>query len=254
MLRKRLFGLGLLACVLSGVVSSTIPILAFASEDSEMVELKPDVKEDNTFTSETPTPVLDGFTESNSEISKISSYEDFTSGDEVKTVLGENDVVLATEINKTESGEIISVVNSGDTIIIQKSVLLEDGTYNVTTETSPVLNGSSADGQGGTDRNSVARIYYAPWSYTNLAVGRNVFATIVDMGLGSWVGYFASLFRISRAAADFVFGYMGARGISAGERLARVFDSNGNGWVALYKRGVYNYKGAPLIGYQHRTF
>lgn len=61
-------------------------------------------------------------------------------------------------------------------------------------------------------------------------------------------------FRISRAAADFVFGYMGARGISAGERLAKIFDSNGNGWVALYKRGVYRYKGAPLIGYQHRTF
>ncbi|MEN2296588.1 hypothetical protein AAH973_11225 [Enterococcus faecalis] len=87
-----------------------------------------------------------------------------------------------------------------------------------------------------------------------MAVGRNVFATIVDLGLGSWIGYFASLFRISRAAADFVFGYMGDRGISAGERLAKVFDSNGNGWVALYKRGVYRYKGAPLIGYQHRTF
>ena len=47
-----------------------------------------------------------------------------------------------------------------------------------------------------------------------------------------------------RESADFVFGYMGARGISAGERLAKVFDSNGNGWVALYKRGVYRYKGA----------
>ena len=40
------------------------------------------------------------------------------------------------------------------------------------------------------------------------------------MGLGSWIGYFASLLEF-RAAADFVFGYMGARGISAGERLAK---------------------------------
>ena len=66
------------------------------------------------------------------------------------------------------------------------------------------------------DYNPLQRIYNGPWTYTHLAVGRNVFATIVDMGLGSWIGYFASLFRISRAAADFVFGYMGARGISAG--------------------------------------
>lgn len=43
-------------------------------------------------------------------------------------------------------------------------------------------------------------------------------------------------------------------GITEGERLAKIFDSNGNGWVALYKQGVYRYKGAPLIGYQHRTF
>ncbi|EPI5768540.1 hypothetical protein ACS8E5_002635, partial [Enterococcus faecalis] len=53
--------------------------------------------------------------------------------------IGEDDVVLATKINDTENNQTLSVVNTGENIIVQKSILLEDGTYQVETETSPII-------------------------------------------------------------------------------------------------------------------
>lgn len=244
-----------LICLATLILFGTIivPSVTVLAEDTSSVS-SDGITEGETFSSNESAPVFDTFVEKSTEVINISSYEDTGSGEEVKTVIGEEDVVLATKINDTENNQTISVVNTGENIIVQKSILLEDGTYQVETETSPIIGSFDSEKEKIQDYNPLQRIYNGPWTYTHLAVGRNVFATIVDMGLGSWIGYFASLFRISRAAADFVFGYMGDRGISAGERLAKVFDSNGNGWVALYKRGVYRYKGAPLIGYQHRTF
>ena len=47
---------------------------------------------------------------------------------------------------------------------------------------------------------------------------------------------------------------MGIKGGFSANQLASHLDTNGNGWIALYKRTVQYYKGGNLIGYQHRTY
>jgi len=62
------------------------------------------------------------------------------------------------------------------------------------------------------------------------------------------------MFGISGAAASICCSYMGIKsGMTAGN-LAKYLDSNGNGWIALYKRTVQYYKGGKIIGYEHRTY
>lgn len=249
-MKKKVIQMGLLVC--SGILLSgyLVPISSYANGEEHSVPNTEDSY--STAISENPAPALDVLVESDTDIIDINTTQEANSDEIVKTVIGEEDVVLATEINNEDTGEVISVVNIDGKVVIQKSTLLEDGTYEVKTETVPVSRDTISIEPETPER--AARLYYAPWTYTNFAVGRNVFATIVDMALGSWVSYVAGLFRISKSAADFMFGYMGARGISAGDRLARIFDSNGNGWVALYTRKVYHYKGSSMIGTQHRTY
>ncbi|MGC3141969.1 hypothetical protein ACPTI0_13875, partial [Enterococcus faecalis] len=79
---------------------------------------------------------------------------------------------LATKINDTENNQTISVVNTGEKIIVQKSIILEDGTYQVETETSPIIGSFDSEKKKIQDKNPLQRIYNGPWTYTLLAVGR----------------------------------------------------------------------------------
>lgn len=77
---------------------------------------------------------------------------------------------------------------------------------------------------------------------------------MVDFSVAGIVGKVAAVLRISRGAADYLVGYMGAKYSSSGTVLAKHLDSNGNGYVALYKRGVRSSKYTQIYAYQHRTY
>lgn len=110
-----------LICLATLILFGTIivPSVTVLAEDTSSVS-SDGITEGETFSSNESAPVFDTFVEKSTEVINISSYEDTGSGEEVKTVIGEDDVVLATKINDTENNQTLSVVNTGENIIVQK--------------------------------------------------------------------------------------------------------------------------------------
>ncbi|HGT7953351.1 TPA: hypothetical protein ACM5HC_001359 [Streptococcus pyogenes] len=93
----------------------------------------------------------------------------------------------------------------------------------------------------------------APWEYTGIAVGKNVFAALTDVGIGAMASAVAAAFGITKYAASFLLSYMGASYASTGSALANILDANGNGWIGLYKRAAARYPNGPVEVYLHKT-
>lgn len=224
----------------------------YASE-VEMTEDKslPDI---TTIKSENDSELIESVQEQKNS-TKTNTFND-ENGNTIIEVLDENDVVLVSKFINNETNESETTTNNGSNVIVEKSTPIGDGTFNITKEVYDLVSESELPTISD-DKNSgrpTPRIYYDGWTYTNLAVGKNLFAALTDLSVGAIVGKFAAVFGISRSAADFAVGYMGAKYVSTGASLAKHLDSNGNGWIALYKRGVRNSKQTPIYAYQHRTY
>ena len=107
-----------LICLATLILFGTIivPSVTVLAEDTSSVS-DDGITEGETFSSNESAPVFDTFVEKSTEVINISSYEDTGSGEEVKTVIGEEDVVLAT---KLMIPKIIKLYQS----LIQEKILL----------------------------------------------------------------------------------------------------------------------------------
>lgn len=171
-----------------------------------------------------------------------------TEGTEISTLTDENDEVKATEMTDIKTNETIVITNTGSEIIIETTTINNEGEQETIQEIFPVI---TADTQDNLLNN---KLVYSGWSYTGLAVGKNVFAVVAGAAISKITAAFAAIFGISGTAASFAVNYMGIRSGMTAANLAKYLDSNGNGWIALYKRSLRYYNGGNIIGYQHRTY
>lgn len=167
---------------------------------------------------------------------------------EITTLVDENNNIRAAEITNENSEETIVITNNGDNVIIETTIIDNNGEQKTTQEIFPIIRENMQDNL------LQNKLVYSGWSYTHLAVGRNAFSVVAGMAISKITAAFAAMFGISGAAASFAVGYMGIKSGMTAANLAKYLDSNGNGWIALYKRYVRNYKGGPVIGTQHRTY
>ncbi|MDU5511936.1 hypothetical protein [Enterococcus gilvus] len=229
---------------------------AYAAEASENVtteNMQPGT-ETTSFVSEQEGTLIDSV-QKEQESERVNIFND-ENGNTVTEILGTGDEILASKIINNETQESETTTNTGSSVIVEKSSLNEDGTFTITKEVYELLPESELAAANDQDQGKrlTPRTYYDKWSYTGVAVSRAAFSTLVDLSVSGIVGKVAAVLRISRGAADYLVGYMGAKWSSSGTVLAKHLDSNGNGYVALYKRGVRNSKNTQIYAYQHRTY
>lgn len=169
---------------------------------------------------------------------------------EVTTITNkDSDTVTAVKIDNQESKSYTTIVNSGDSIIVSKSIF-DQNTQEYNIETKVFKNDNN-------EANPVMMARgWSAWKYTNIAVGSRAFAYAVDtavIGLGTAAmtaalpGAIAAAAGCSVAAArGFVsftagvgFGYL-ATIKSPGQWLSNKLDTNKNGWIGIYYRQTAN--------------
>ncbi|EMF0156402.1 hypothetical protein [Enterococcus hirae] len=225
------------------VATSVSPVLGlnstvFAAEIGTKVDKINDLPESKLFT--------DAVANKNPKFSVNVSYDGDT---KISQLLDENLNAVATEISNPTTSEILAVKRTDKEVIVEKTIKGYDGNYVVNTEhfayatidesTNPI--------------NISPRYYYTPWRYTNIAVGTNLFSFLTDLSVGAVVAFTANVFGITAKAADLLLGYMGAKGLSTGEAIAAALDTNGNGWIGLYVREMWNDSQTVFIGTEYKT-
>lgn len=212
---------------------------------AETIEQNQQLQEPETKEIESP-ELIEAVKENNGQ--NLENQIEVVDNTEITTLVDENEVVQATEIVDTETNQQIAITNTGDSVIIERTTINDKGEQETIQEIYPVI---QEDIQDSLTQN---RLVYSGWTYTHLAVGRTAFSVVAGMGISAITAAFAGIFGIAKKAASFVVTYMGIKGGMNSTSLARALDSNGNGWIALYKRSVRYYKGGKIIGYEHRTY
>ncbi|RJZ11783.1 hypothetical protein DYZ47_02915 [Listeria monocytogenes] len=162
--------------------------------------------------------------------------------------------VKAVQITDPENDTTVSITNTGTEVIVVSTTIDEvTGEPIEEKKVFPVLEDITSDLSTGLPERQL-RYVYDKWGYTGFAVPNSIFEWTFNLLGGGAISGIAGIFGISRAAAAMVLDFSAAMMYSPGGVLARHLDSDRNGWVALYKRGVRNYKGGPIFAYQHRTY
>ncbi|WP_430616807.1 hypothetical protein IGJ66_000585 [Enterococcus sp. DIV0176] len=177
------------------------------------------------------------------------SYDGAT---KISQLVDENQNVLATEISNPVTSEVLAVTRTAKEVIVEKTIKGYNGEYNTQIKhfALAVIN----ENVDVNETSSISpRYHYTPWRYTNLAVGADLFAFLTDLSLTAVVAFTANVFGITLKAADWLLGYMGAKGLSTGEALASALDTSGNGWIGLYVREMWNDSQTVFYGTQHKT-
>lgn len=168
----------------------------------------------------------------------------------------ENGNIVYFESIDKNTQEKITTRNTGKEVVVEKAALSTNGEYENIEVQSAVVEKSNINLESSSvitqTQNLSARASYTvtPWKYTHLAVGKNVFSTLVDIGAGALVGHVAVVFSISKKAAAYLLSYMGARYLSVGTAIANKLDSSGNGWIGLYVRYRQGPIGPPVAEYK----
>ena len=85
---------------------------------------------------------------------------------------------------------------------------------------------------------------YGKWTYTGVAIPKGAVSSLTNMGYSAFAASIGGLFGISTGAANALLAFMGV-GASIGEIAANALDTNGNGWIGLYRRSVQTYPNGP---------
>lgn len=173
--------------------------------------------------------------------------------EQIVQLLDKNNNVLAAEITNLQTLETLAVTRTVNEVIVEKKEKNNDGEYRQITEKYPLIVENSEENGLDDLSNNLLRLKYTSLSYTNLAVGKNVFASLVNIGIAALITFTAGVFGIGTAAADFLLEYMGAYGLPSGAAIASALDTSGNGWIGLYVREVWNDSWTVYYGTQHRT-
>ena len=177
------------------------------------------------------------------------SYDGAT---KISQLVDENQNALATEISNPVTSEVLAVTRTATEVIVEKTTKGYNGEYD--TQTKHFALAAINENGDVNDISSISpRYHYTAWQYTNLAVGANLFAFLTDLSVGAVVAFTANVFGITAKAADWLLGYMGAKGLSTGEALAAALDTSGNGWIGLYVREMWNDSQTDFYGTQHKT-
>lgn len=238
------------------VVLSTVTLMLAATSASPMLGLSNDIFADEIGTkidtnASLPESKLFNKTVANKDLnSSIDvSYDGNT---KITMLIDENQNVLATEISNPVTSEIVAVTRTATEVIVEKTIKGYNGEYDTQTHHFSLAalneNGDINDISSISPRN-----HYTAWRYTNLAVGTAVFSLLTDVSFGAVVSFFAGIFGITAKAAEWALGYMGAKGLSTGDAIARVLDTSGNGWIGLYVRELWNDSQTVYYGTQHKT-
>lgn len=185
------------------------------------------------------------------QASFINSYS--VDGYFVTELLDEENNVIVSEIINSLTGSYTTVTSNVNGVIIETgeadssdSIALNRETFKFNNRESLFINAPQL-----IIPNPAAGypVYgWGPWEYTGLAVGKKVFAATVALPTEAIFSYVAAIFGINPTAASHLISYMGAWGLT-GDALADHFDTNGNGWIGLYKRKLKYY---DVWG--HRTY
>lgn len=182
---------------------------------------------------------------------KINQFDE--NNEHIIQLLDRNNNVLAAEVTNLQTLETMAVTRTGSEVIVEEKEKNNDGEYRQITEKYPLIVENSE--KNGLDdlSNNLLRLKYTSWNYTNLAVGKNIFGSLVNIGIASLITFTAGVFGIATIAAEFLLEYMGAYGLSSGAAIASALDTSGNGWIGLYVREVWNDSWTVYHGTQHRT-
>ncbi|MFA9492377.1 hypothetical protein [Streptococcus sp. E17BB] len=156
----------------------------------------------------------------------------------ITMLVGENGIVLATDIYNLETHDMISSTSVNNRSIIETT----DNTGLVSRQEFV----KESVGRTG------FRHVYDDWQYTGLAVPAGAVANLANAGFTATTAFLAGWFGVAVSVIHGILAFMGI-GWSIGEMLATSLDTDGNGWIALHKRARRAYRGGSIVSYDHKT-
>lgn len=157
----------------------------------------------------------------------------------------EDNKVAGVKVTNSEDNTTVTVMNDGQHLTVDKTTF-DENTGKYTTEQRLFdLNIANNDG-------SATNVAYGYFSYTGIAVGRDVLATAIDLGISGLTGR-AAFIALPRVVAGALgvsvstvnkiqqyslaggFGYASQK-LNPGTYIAYNLDKNGNGWVGVYSK------------------
>lgn len=200
--------------------------------------------------------------------------EEVTDGTETSTVDGSEKIntivdssgnILAAEVYNEDTDTVITTTSTDSEAIIERTVngvtTREVFKYSDIPEGSIVSESSFTSSNNYTAKamafkpNKGVQVQlmsiYGPWTYTGVAIPKGAVSSLTNMGYSAFAASVGGLFGITTGAANAMLAFMGVGG-SVGEIAANGLDTNGNGWIGLYRRTVQEYRNGP-INYQFKT-
>lgn len=178
--------------------------------------------------------------------SKETTVESESAGDvQVTTATTDEDKVAGVKVTNSEDNTTVTVMNDGQYLTVDKTTLDENTGKYTTEQRSFDLNVANNDG-------SATNVAYGYFSYTGIAVGRDVLATAIDLGIAGLTGRatcvalprvvagalgvsVATVNKIQQYSLTGGFAYA-AQKLNPGTYIAYNLDKNGNGWVGVYSK------------------
>lgn len=200
--------------------------------------------------------------------------EEVTNGTETNTVDGSEKIstivdssgnILVAEVYNEDTDTVITTTSTDSEAIIEKTVngvtTRESFKYSEIPEGSIISENSSASSSNYTAKAIAYRpgkksqfklmAIYGAWTYTGVAIPKGAVSSLTNMGYSAFAASVGGLFGIGTGAANAMLAFMGVGG-SVGEIAANGLDTNGNGWIGLYRRTVQEYRNGP-VNYQFKT-
>ena len=185
--------------------------------------------------------------------------------EKINTIVDSSGNILAAEVYNEDTDTVITTTSTGSEAIIEKT---ENGVttrevfkYSEVPEGNIISESSFTNSNNYTTKATAFKpnkgvqvqlmAIYGPWTYTGVAVPKGAVSSLTNMGYSAFAASVGGLFGITTGAANAMLAFMGVGG-SVGELAANGLDTNGNGWIGLYRRTVQEYRNGP-INYQFKT-
>ena len=173
-------------------------------------------------------------------------------GYQITELVNEDGTVKASEVYNPETSEYLSSTSDGVTATTETAVL-NDGVLDIQRETFNIqVSEDVAISKSGRGILRAAPSWmYGPWTYTGVAIPNAVVNSLVGWAFTGGVSYIAGIYGIGTEAVSKAFKFMGVSSFYSG--VAGALDTNGNGYVGIYRRAVYS---SPNVfsGNQFRTY
>lgn len=185
--------------------------------------------------------------------------------EKISTIVDSTGNILVAEIYNEDTDTVITTTSTGSEAIIEKTVngvttrevfkysevpegiIVSENTF--TSSNNYTTKAMAFRPNKGSQINLMAT--YGAWTYTGVAIPKGAVSSLTNMGYSAFAASVGGLFGIGTGAANAMLAFMGVGG-SVGEIAANALDTNGNGWIGLYRRTVRHSPNGP-INYQFKT-